>query len=271
MAALYHCQMVALQPLSQVSYVPRSSVLDAAILPRVRLESPSRHLTLGDGPPIGPRMQPLSRFDRYHRHPSRPCRTRTGLHSEPAVLVCLLVVMLAGAACSSAPPLVLPPLPAVTGGPVSYREQVQPVLERRCVVCHGCYDAPCQLLLSSPEGIERGASKEVVYDTDRLTAMQPTRLFIDAHSTAEWRERGFFSVTGDPDAANSPALLLLMLQLGRAHPFAPGEKLPESVGLDINRALTCPRPRSSRVCAAASARRHALRHGARSATRSSAS
>ena len=42
-------------------------------------------------------------------------------------------------------------------------------LEQRCVVCHGCYDAPCQLLLSSPDGIARGASKQVVYDTDRLT------------------------------------------------------------------------------------------------------
>jgi Fatty acid cis/trans isomerase (CTI) len=131
---------------------------------------------------------------------------------------------------------------AVDPAAVSFREQVQPVLERRCVVCHGCYDAPCQLLLSSPQGIERGASKEVVYNTERLTAMQPTRLFIDAHSIAAWRERSFFSVTGNADARGAANLLLLMLQLGRAQAFAPGEKLPESVGLDINRALTCPRP-----------------------------
>lgn len=25
---------------------------------------------------------------------------------------------------------------------LSYDEQVRPVLESRCVVCHGCYDAP---------------------------------------------------------------------------------------------------------------------------------
>ena len=37
-----------------------------------------------------------------------------------------------------------------------FRNQVQPLLDRRCVVCHACYDAPCQLKLSSPEGIERG-------------------------------------------------------------------------------------------------------------------
>jgi hypothetical protein len=151
----------------------------------------------------------------------------------------LAVVTCAGCAHREAVP-VLPPLPeAASFAAVSYSEQVQPILEHRCVVCHGCYDAPCQLLLSSPEGIERGASKAVVYDTERLTVMQPTRLFIDAHGTAEWRARGFFGVTGNPEMASSPALMLLMLQLGHAHPFAAGEKLPESVGLDINRPLTC--------------------------------
>jgi hypothetical protein len=175
----------------------------------------------------------------------RSSRRRLGVRVRSAL--CLSIVLAAvagvGAACSHRPPPVLPPLPAVADpAAISYREQVQPILERRCVVCHGCYDAPCQLLLSSPQGIERGASKEVVYNTERLIAMQPTRLFIDAHSTAEWRERSFFSVTGNPDARNSATLLLLMLQLGRAHSFAPGAKLPESVGLDINRALTCPRP-----------------------------
>ena len=46
---------------------------------------------------------------------------------------------------------------------ISYNEKVRPVLESRCVVCHGCYDAPCQLKLSSPEGIHRGANKKKVY------------------------------------------------------------------------------------------------------------
>lgn len=138
------------------------------------------------------------------------------------------------------PPPALPTLPsAAGGGPVSYREQVQPVLERRCVVCHGCYDAPCQLLLSSSEGIERGASKENVYNTERLTAAPPTRLFVDAQTTAQWRKLGFFSVTGDRGPPQDASLLLLMLELGRAHSFVPGEKLPVSVPLDINRQLSC--------------------------------
>src|SRR5262245_12344069 len=151
-----------------------------------------------------------------------------------------LALGLAAACTAPIPPPPLPSLPTMPAGSrISYREQVQPVLERRCVVCHGCYDAPCQLLLSSPQGLARGASKAVVYDASRLTEAAPTRLFIDADGTAAWRKRGFFPVAG---ATGSPAPLLSMLQLGRAHPFAPGEKLPQTVGLDINRALSCARP-----------------------------
>ena len=89
---------------------------------------------------------------------------------------------------------------------IGFREAVQPVLDRRCVVCHGCFDAPCQLKLSSFAGLDRGASKEKVYDGARITASAPTRLFIDAHSTEEWRGKGFFSVIADitPDSKPVP-------------------------------------------------------------------
>ena len=76
--------------------------------------------------------------------------------------------------------------------PVAFEQQVKPILERRCVVCHACYDAPCQLKLSSNEGLRRGASEERIYEAKRVATMQPTRLFIDAKSTAQWRSRGFF-------------------------------------------------------------------------------
>ena len=121
---------------------------------------------------------------------------------------------------------------------------MKPVLESRCVVCHACYDAPCQLLLSSYEGAQRGATQQPVYDASRLEAMPPTRMFIDAHSTEEWRARDFFSVLGPrPAEGAAPAadpLLLYMLALGRAHPFAEGQRLPAEVGLDIDRTLSCP-------------------------------
>lgn len=44
-----------------------------------------------------------------------------------------------------------------------FLNQVKPIIDNRCVVCHACYDAPCQLKMSSVEGIDRGASKDLVY------------------------------------------------------------------------------------------------------------
>lgn len=71
------------------------------------------------------------------------------------------------------------------------------MLDKRCVVCHACYDAPCQLKLTSPEGIDRGASKALVYQGARLRATAPTRLYEDAVSTGEWREHGFYPVLNE--------------------------------------------------------------------------
>ena len=131
--------------------------------------------------------------------------------------------------------VILKPTPVVA---VDYVRDVRPILDRRCVVCHGCYDAPCQLKLSSSEGISRGASKEPVYDFKRLTAIDPTRLFIDATSTEAWRHKGFSSVTDGSDA--SASLLKRMLNLGRTHPVVADRPLPETVKLNINRQLACP-------------------------------
>ena len=39
--------------------------------------------------------------------------------------------------------------PAAAAAGLSYRADVQPILENRCVVCHACYDAQCQLKLSA--------------------------------------------------------------------------------------------------------------------------
>jgi hypothetical protein len=127
------------------------------------------------------------------------------------------------------------PLPALDR-PVSFEADVKPVLDGRCAVCHGCYDAPCQLLLTSHEGAVRGATKLPVYDNARLTNAEPTRLGVDAHGEA-WRAKGFHGVLGRENS-----LLARMLALGAARPFAPGAKLPAEVGLDIDRKLTCAAP-----------------------------
>ena len=62
-------------------------------------------------------------------------------------------------------------------GGVSWRADVQPILQRRCVVCHGCYDAPCQLKLGAWQGVARGGSSENWSTTPtRLREAAPSRL-----------------------------------------------------------------------------------------------
>lgn len=95
-----------------------------------------------------------------------------------------------------------------------YYEQVKPILDNRCVSCHACYDAPCQLKLTAPQGIERGGSKELVYDGTRLLASAPSRLFIDAQTTQEWRAKGFHPVLNE--RSQSPAANLNNSVLYRA-------------------------------------------------------
>ncbi len=138
----------------------------------------------------------------------------------------------------------LPP-PSVLERRIDFETQVKPILDRRCVVCHGCYDAPCQLKLSSIEGVRRGASDERIYDPERIAAMEPTRLLVDAKSTPQWRARGFFPVLNEEGEANAQrnldrSLLYRLLMLKRKHPQPQSEQLPESFTLGLNREESCP-------------------------------
>lgn len=47
---------------------------------------------------------------------------------------------------------------------ISYTRDIQPIFTEKCVACHACNDAACQLKLESPEGAVRGASKVPVYE-----------------------------------------------------------------------------------------------------------
>jgi len=127
---------------------------------------------------------------------------------------------------------------------LSYENEVRPVLQRRCVVCHGCYDAPCQLKLSSPAGITRGASKELVYNAGRFTAMSPTRLHIDAKTTEEWRNKNFHSVLNEGTATASQNLdqsvMYKMLRLKKMNPQAQEGLLLDEFDLSLGRKQTCP-------------------------------
>ncbi|WP_166363069.1 fatty acid cis/trans isomerase [Pseudomonas akapageensis] len=123
---------------------------------------------------------------------------------------------------------------------ISYTRDIQPILTEKCVACHACNDAACQLNLGSGEGAARGASKIPVYDGGRSVAEAPTRLFYDAHGSAAWRQKGFYSVL---DAQGSQAALMArMLELGHTTPVQPNAKLPEEIVLGLNRNNTCPLP-----------------------------
>ena len=121
-----------------------------------------------------------------------------------------------------------------------YPPAVKSIVEQRCMVCHGCYDAPCQLKLDAWAGLQRGASKQIVYDGTRLTAAKPTRLFEDAQTVEEWREMGFFPVLAEPNSDEGVAAR--MLELKQKHPLPEGELLPDTITLGLDRKQECTKP-----------------------------
>ena len=126
---------------------------------------------------------------------------------------------------------------------VSYRDQVQPILNRRCVVCHGCYDAPCQIKLGAWAGVARGGSTEAVYDAGRLRAAEPSRLFVDAHGASQWRTRGFYPVLNErrPDGDLAASLLYRSLALKQQHPLPAQPVLGDEFDFSLGRDNACPR------------------------------
>ncbi len=126
---------------------------------------------------------------------------------------------------------------------LNFSQQIKPILETRCVVCHACYDAPCQLKLGSYEGIARGASADRVYDGQRLLEANLTRLFEDAHTTTEWRDKGFFPVISDspqsPEDNIESSLIAQFLTLKQENPLPSKTLLSEEFDLNINREHQC--------------------------------
>jgi Fatty acid cis/trans isomerase (CTI) len=112
------------------------------------------------------------------------------------------------------------------------------ILEQRCMVCHGCYDAPCQLKLEAHEGLLRGASKELVYNGARLRQANLSRLFDDAQSEQAWRDKGFYPVLSEEDPG--AGVMYRMLQLKQAHPLPSEGPLPESFDFSLYRDQQCP-------------------------------
>ena len=126
----------------------------------------------------------------------------------------------------------------------SKSNDVSSIINNRCVVCHGCYDAPCQLKMSSFEGIDRGANKELVYDGTRIRPTNPTRLFEDAVSTKQWREKDFYPVLNEweqtPEANLKKSLVYQLIALKKEHPLPEETLLPETFELGLDRQQECP-------------------------------
>ncbi|MGZ3789405.1 MAG: fatty acid cis/trans isomerase [Bacteriovorax sp.] len=106
--------------------------------------------------------------------------------------------------------------------------KVQPLLAKRCVACHSCYEAPCLMHLTSYEGIQRGLTKhekfEVVNDLP-ANRLKDAPLYMGENNTPrwdqpEWTKRYFAPVlqagsNGQIDMDKS--ILALALMQGKAN------------------------------------------------------
>ncbi len=126
----------------------------------------------------------------------------------PLITSILLTILISACATKPLPPVAI----KIPTRQIAYLQEVKPLLEKRCTVCHSCYNSPCQLKLDSFEGIDRGATKRAIYNSSRLQSMEPTRLFTDAQTTEEWRKKQFFSVTAStaPEGFNDSLMIQLL-------------------------------------------------------------
>jgi hypothetical protein len=92
-------------------------------------------------------------------------------------------------------------------------------------------------------GLDRGASPALVYNSARLLEAPLTRLGIDAHSTQQWREKGFHPVLNERDQTEandlSASVLYNMLALKSRNPLPAGILPKEMFDFSISRAQTC--------------------------------
>lgn len=135
--------------------------------------------------------------------------------------------------------------PAARVNAPDYWKDVRPILDHRCVSCHACYDAPCQLNLSSYAGITRGANPTQIYST-RLIEGAPTRLGFDAINNREWRARGFFPVLNErrqeAEANRVGGVMYRLLAMKRDNPGpSSGPITSQDMDFSLDRTQLCVR------------------------------
>jgi hypothetical protein len=131
-----------------------------------------------------------------------------------------------------------------------YMSKVKPILDNRCVACHSCYVAPCQLQMGSYDGVERGAKKDFYYDLVRLEDAPPSRLFIDAKNTNEWRHKGFYPVIskeGKPQDRLDDSILFSLIDLKQQRSSQYQTAAEPRSDYQVENSRTCPIPNQRAV------------------------
>ena len=113
-----------------------------------------------------------------------------------------------------------------------YLTKVKPIFEKRCVTCHGCYEAPCQLNMQSYQGVRRGYHGIPVYNMDRKNNMAFTQMN-NAFPLSQWRNLGFHPVVShnEEDSVNQnweKSLLKIFVENGYKY-NQPGFPLTDKV------------------------------------------
>lgn len=126
---------------------------------------------------------------------------------------------------------------------------IKPIIENRCVVCHGCFDAPCQLKMESSAGLVRGANKEKVYNGERLLTASivqslSTSGAMNKEKIESLRQEGFFPILNErqqsPTANTNAGVMYQMLKLKQQHPLPDASLLDNSFDVSLNRNQQCP-------------------------------
>lgn len=128
-----------------------------------------------------------------------------------------------------------------------FSSKIKPILDSRCVQCHSCYNAPCQLNMSSVEGLDRGLVKNFeVYSTRTLQAEEPSRLGIDRKTAEEWQNfspvHKFRPVTEDTESPERNLASSYIYQLTEHKRTNPHLALNDLLNMEKEQA------ESSRVC-----------------------
>lgn len=78
-----------------------------------------------------------------------------------------------------------------------YLGTIQPLMAARCVACHGCYEAPCQMNLQSYSGLERGFHPTPTFSSSRLGTMPHATRWRPNVTPEAWRAIGFRDVSSE--------------------------------------------------------------------------